>query len=65
MRFKLSMSTTHVPSHINITYLLPPKNFTYRGIYYVKQFVVKFDPLENYSYIKMHSNEIATPKIEG
>ena len=29
LRFKLSMCTTHVQSHINIAYLLPSKNFTF------------------------------------
>ena len=29
VRFKLSMCTTYVPSHINITYLLLSKNFTF------------------------------------
>ena len=35
VRFKLSMCTTHVPSHINITYLLPPKNFTFMFYAYI------------------------------
>ena len=29
MRFKLSMCTAHVQTHINIAFLLPSKNFTF------------------------------------